>query len=179
MNLGFGGPLFQAIMVDQFSRLRAGDRFFYQNESWNSDEARIFQQAPTLAKVIEANTNVTNLPSDVFFFGASIGGTVSAVGGRAMRGHATPVRPLAGVTVELEDASGAVLAATVTDAQGSLPLRPAIRRQRYRRLQHSACGAGRLHGRLGRSRNDCDRPRRHERYREFQSRRGRLKRLAQ
>jgi hypothetical protein len=32
------GPLFTTVIADRFNRLRAGDRFFYQNESWNADE---------------------------------------------------------------------------------------------------------------------------------------------
>ena len=71
------GPLFQTIMVDQFTALRNGDRFFYLNESFTPSEQAIFQQGNTLAKVIEANTGVTNLQSNVFFFQASISGTVS------------------------------------------------------------------------------------------------------
>ncbi len=74
------GPLFQAIMVDQFTRLRDGDRFFYLNENSTPEEANFFFQGNTLAKVIEANTNVTNLQSDVFYFRASISGTVSMAG---------------------------------------------------------------------------------------------------
>ena len=70
------GPLFTRILVDQFTRLRDGDRFFYLNESFNPDELNILQQGDTLAKVIEANTNITNLQSDVFLFKASISGTV-------------------------------------------------------------------------------------------------------
>ena len=31
------GPLFQAIMVNQFARLRDGDRYFYLNENLNPD----------------------------------------------------------------------------------------------------------------------------------------------
>ena len=54
------GPLFTKILVNQFTRLRSGDRFFYLNESWNQDELNILQQGNTLAKVIEANTNITN-----------------------------------------------------------------------------------------------------------------------
>lgn len=108
------GPLFARIIADQFNRLRAGDRFFYLNEQWSPDELRILQQGDTLAKVIEANTNVTNLQSDVFLFKASITGTVSVAGSG---GHRQP-QGLAGVTVQLKDDSRAVLAITVTDSKG-------------------------------------------------------------
>jgi hypothetical protein len=109
------GPLFQKIMVDQFTRLRDGDRFFYLNEHFTQDELQILQQAPTLARVIEANTGVTNLQSDVFKFTASISGTVFAGhGGGARRGSSG----LSGVTVQLQDSSGNVLATTLTDARG-------------------------------------------------------------
>ena len=111
------GPLFTRILVDQFTRLRDGDRFFYLNESFTPDEQRILQQGNTLAKVIEANTNITNLQSDVFLFKASISGTVSSAnngGGRnnfRTQGHA-------GITVQLLNDSGDVVATTVTDSQG-------------------------------------------------------------
>jgi peroxidase len=117
------GPLFQKIMVDQFTALRDGDRFFYLNEQFSPQEQQILQQGNTLAKVIEANTNVTNLQSDVFLFKASISGTVSALGNQPPRGHGSPARPLAGVTVELEDSTGAVLATTTTDSQGNYQFR--------------------------------------------------------
>jgi hypothetical protein len=111
------GPLFTKIIADQFNRLRAGDRFFYLNEPWTPDELRILQQGNTLAKVIEANTNITNLQSDVFLFKASISGTVTSnsnpSGPRNARAQGVP-----GVTVELLDNSGDVLATTVTDRQG-------------------------------------------------------------
>jgi hypothetical protein len=102
------GPLTQAILVDQFTRLRDGDRFFYQNERFNQGELLILQQGDTLARVIMANTDVTNLQDNVFFFKASIGGTVSSTSGAK----------LAGVTVQLQDDSGNVLATTVTDGRG-------------------------------------------------------------
>src|SRR5262249_2402256 len=35
------GPLFQKILVDQFTRLRDGDRFFYLNEQFSQNELRI------------------------------------------------------------------------------------------------------------------------------------------
>jgi hypothetical protein len=107
------GPLFTKILADQFTRLRSGDRFFYLNETWSADELNIFQQGNTLAKVIEANTSVTNLQSDVFLFQASIGGTVFRDGPRNTR-----LAGSAGITVQLEDSSGDVLATTVTDARG-------------------------------------------------------------
>ena len=113
------GPLFQTIMVDQFKSLRDGDRFFYLNEQFNSQEQQILQQGNTLTKVIEANTNVTNLQSDVFLFKASIGGTVTANGGQSTHGHPNPPRPVSGVTVDLEDANGNILAKTVTNSLGN------------------------------------------------------------
>jgi hypothetical protein len=112
------GPLFTKIIADQFYRLSAGDRFFYQNESWNSDELRILKQGNTLGKVIEANTGVTNLQPDVFKFTASIGGRVVA---QAMGpgSNASSQRGVSGVTVKLEDSTGNVLATTVTNSSGN------------------------------------------------------------
>jgi hypothetical protein len=111
------GPLFQAIMADQFTRLRNGDRFFYLNEQWTPDELKLFEQGNTLAKVIEANTNVTNLQPDVFKFQASISGTVSSAAAGKI-GHGRDGAGVGGITVQLQDTSGNVLATTVTDSRG-------------------------------------------------------------
>jgi peroxidase len=111
------GPLFTRIIADQFDRLRAGDRFFYLNEQWTPDELNILRQGTTLAKVIEANTNITNLQSDVFVFKASISGTVLAGGGGG-GDKSFSTRGLSGITIQLQDTSGDVLATTVTDAHG-------------------------------------------------------------
>jgi hypothetical protein len=125
------GPLFQAIMVDQFTRLRSGDRYFYLNEQFTPQEQKLIQQGNTLTKVIEANTNITNLQSNAFLFQASIGGTVTSASGD--HGHGQPGdgggdggggngkssgQGLPGVTVQLQDAGGNVLATAVTDRHG-------------------------------------------------------------
>jgi hypothetical protein len=108
------GPLFTRILANQFVRLRDGDRYFYLNESFTTDELNIIQHGNTLGEVIEANTNITNLQNDVFLFRASISGTVSTgSGGRTSFGQGVP-----GVTVQLEDTSGNVLATTLTNANG-------------------------------------------------------------
>lgn len=108
------GPLFQTIMLDQFTRLRDGDRFFYQNENFNADENSLLQQGNTLAKVIEANTDVTNLQSDVMKFQASISGRVVNANSPFRFGQG-----VANVTLDLEDTSGDLLATTKTDVLGN------------------------------------------------------------
>jgi hypothetical protein len=111
------GPTIQAILAKQFAALRDGDRFFYLNESFNSDEQNLLAQGNTLAKVIEANTSITNLQSNVFYFKESITGTVFDDDDPA-----NPLDPanvgLAGVTVNLNDDTGAVVASTTTDSNG-------------------------------------------------------------
>jgi peroxidase len=107
------GPLFTRILSDQFTRLRDGDRFFYLNESFNSDEQKILGQGSTLGKIIEANTHITNLQQDVFVFRASISGTVSPP---VSAGHRSA--GVSGIQVELRDSSGDVVATTTTDSQG-------------------------------------------------------------
>ena len=110
------GPLFQKIMVDQFTNLRDGDRFFYLNERFSPSEEAIVRQGDTLAKIIKANTGITNLPSNVFTFKASISGMVSLAPGGSDDGSVH--QGTAGVTVQLEDTSGDVLATTATNSRG-------------------------------------------------------------
>jgi hypothetical protein len=111
------GPLLTTIIADQFNRLRAGDRFFYLNESWNPDELDILQRGNTLGKIIEANTGITNLQADVFKFTASISGSVVSNASGQTSLDSSP-GGLSGVTVLLEDSGGDVLATTVTDQSG-------------------------------------------------------------
>ncbi len=108
------GQLFQTILVNQFTRLRDGDRFFYLNETFTPAEQAILNQGNTLAKVIESNTNITNLQSDVFLFKASISGTVNLNLFGGNRGGIG----LPGLTVQLQDTSGDILATTTTGRGG-------------------------------------------------------------
>jgi hypothetical protein len=113
------GPLFQAIIANQFTRLRDGDRFFFQNETFTREEIRILRSGNTLTKVIEANTPVSNLQSDAMVFKASISGTVKNASTWSMPGHTMDwAYDNSGVTMLLEDQDGDVLASTKTDRNG-------------------------------------------------------------
>jgi hypothetical protein len=113
------GPTMKAILVKQFTALRDGDRFFHLNESLSTEEISLIQQGDTLAKVIENNTAITNLQSNVFFFKASISGTVFLDLDKDGNPRSTEEFGLPGFTVNLLDASGNVLATTTTDSQGA------------------------------------------------------------
>jgi hypothetical protein len=110
------GPTLDAILVDQFRRLRDGDRFFYLNEHFTAEELNILRQGNTLTRVIEANTRITNLQSDVFFFKASISGTVFLDLHNVGR-HTPAELGLPGFTVNLNE-GGNVIATTTTDSHG-------------------------------------------------------------
>jgi hypothetical protein len=95
--------------------LRDGDRFWYQNQFSPAEVQRL--NHVTLADIIRLNTDLTNLQENVFFLHASIGGQVfnDANGD----GRREPVEHgLAGVTVQLLDGDGNLVATTQTDAQG-------------------------------------------------------------
>jgi peroxidase len=113
------GPLFQAIMVNQFTRLRDGDRFFYLNENLSPEESRIMSAGNTLTKVIEANTTVTNLQTDAFVFKVSLGGTVKKARAAAAERHADRGFSVTALTVDLEDTTGDILAITHPNAKGN------------------------------------------------------------
>jgi hypothetical protein len=112
------GPTIEAILVKQFTALRDGDRFFYLNEKFTNQEVGLITQANTLAKVIEQNTDITNLQSNVFYFKVSITGTVFNDLDNDGFPRTTGEAGVAGVTVNLNDASGNVVATTVTDQSG-------------------------------------------------------------
>ena len=54
------GATFHAIMVDQFTRLRDGDRFWYQNDSFFTNNPGLMNEveATTLGDIIRRNTNL-------------------------------------------------------------------------------------------------------------------------
>jgi peroxidase len=63
----FVGETIHAILVDQFTRLRDGDRFWYQNDPFFTGAQLIEIENTTLADVIRRNTKIGNeLPDDVF-----------------------------------------------------------------------------------------------------------------
>jgi hypothetical protein len=109
------GPLDRRIIADQFERLRDGDRFWYQRTFSGAQLAQI--EHTTLADIIQRNTGVRGLQNDVFFFKARVQGTVFFDlngNGAQNRGEAGA----AGVTVELINPDGEVIATTLTDRQG-------------------------------------------------------------
>lgn len=63
------GETFTAILVDQFTRLRDGDRFWYQSSLPNRLVRDI--ENTTLADIIRRNTELTKLQENVFFFNES------------------------------------------------------------------------------------------------------------
>ncbi len=75
-------------------------------------------QKTTLADIIARNTHTTNLQPNVFFFHASIGGTVFSDGNADSRRQSVE-RGVAGATVTLLDAAGSTVATTLSDAQGN------------------------------------------------------------
>ncbi|MFL5244184.1 MAG: peroxidase family protein [Gemmataceae bacterium] len=110
------GPLTKAVLADQFTRLRDGDRFFYLNQQFTPEEQKNLQ-GTTLTKVIERNTGITNLQSNAFYYKASISGTVFSASSGGVHRESRP-QGLPGVTVQLADDSGNVVATTVTDSRG-------------------------------------------------------------
>ena len=70
VNGGLVGELFFAILRDQFTRLRDGDRFWYQTYLPESLAQKL--EAQTLSDIIKRNTPIgRGLRSDVFTFGNS------------------------------------------------------------------------------------------------------------
>src|SRR5205814_2512277 len=110
------GPLTKAVLVNQFTRTRDGDRFFYLN-TFSDGELQNLLANTTLSKIIQRNTATDNLQADVFHFRVSISGTAfdddnkNGVFDSFEHG-------MSGVTVRLKDSSGAVIATDTSDVNG-------------------------------------------------------------
>jgi hypothetical protein len=59
------GPLITAVLVDQFTRLRDGDRHWHERTLTNQDLAEV--KSATLADDIRRNTELTSVQENVFF----------------------------------------------------------------------------------------------------------------
>ncbi len=109
------GQLAQTIVADQFERIRDGDALWYENVFSGKTLQRI--ENTSLADIIARNTSTKNLQDNVFFMQAKVAGQVFADGNE--NGHADRREPgLAGITVELLNDEGTVVATTVTDNHG-------------------------------------------------------------
>jgi peroxidase len=109
------GELTGKILVNQFTRLRDGDRFWYQN-NLKGAELKIVEKT-TLAEVIKRNTGTYNLQENVFFFKTEITGKVFSDANKdgVMQKNEAG---LAGKTLQLVDADGLVIATAKTDKSG-------------------------------------------------------------
>jgi peroxidase len=112
---GSVGPLFTRIIADQFEHIRNGDRLWYQN--LYSGDALDALQHVSLAQIVARNTVNRDLQPRLFFFRPEIRGTVfkdTNHDGLRQIGEAG----VAGRTINLMDDTGAIVATTVTDANG-------------------------------------------------------------
>jgi hypothetical protein len=81
------GETATTIIADQFERLRDGDRFYYENTMSDQDVGEI--ESTTLGDIIERNTNLDSLQSNVFYFAPEITGTVVAESATPQQSEAT------------------------------------------------------------------------------------------
>lgn len=69
------GPLFRCILIEQFSRLRSGDRHWYENPSTFSPEQLSQIKVSSLGRVLCDNgDNITKIPENVFHLANTQGG---------------------------------------------------------------------------------------------------------
>jgi hypothetical protein len=109
------GQLAKTIIADQFQRLRDGDRFWYQRLF--SGRTLTDLENTTLSDVIQRNTTIKNLQSNVFFMNAEINGQVFVdINGNGRQDRFD--NPLAGVTVQLIDDEGTIMDTAVTGRDG-------------------------------------------------------------
>ncbi len=135
------GPLFAAILKDQFTRLRSGDRFWFQNAGVLSQAQAAEVEKTLLSDIIKRNTKLKNLQPMVFFFETSVAGvafkdtngdgkltaaapTRAPAPGKQVPAPAPVTEPLLkNVPISLIAADGSVAASGVTDSTGKFVLR--------------------------------------------------------
>jgi hypothetical protein len=111
------GPTFQAILVNQFVRTRAGDRLWFE-ATFSGSELDALEHT-TLSDIIKWNTTLTNIQDNVFFFQAD------TIGGHAFLdldqdGMREPGDPgLDGIPIELRNTLGMLLQTALTADDGS------------------------------------------------------------
>jgi len=109
------GETIQAVVADQFERLRDGDRFWYQRTFTGRALQAI--ESMSLSDIIRRNSTITNLQENVFFLDSEVRGEVYVDGNANGRQDRSEIG-LVGVTVELLDDEGEVVATTVTNGRG-------------------------------------------------------------
>ncbi|MBI3412133.1 MAG: peroxidase [Planctomycetes bacterium] len=110
------GPTFTRIIANQFQRVRDGDSYWFERTFSGSQLFAL--EHTSLADIIRRNTTITNLQDNVFFFKASITGTVFRDGDH--NGVQNRFEPgVAGRTIQLLDMDGNVLATATTSRDGS------------------------------------------------------------
>jgi hypothetical protein len=75
------GPLIVAGLVEQFTRLRDGDSFWYLNDPDFSPEDLAWLNSIRLSDIIFLNTSITNIQANVFFAVPEPGTLILAMGG--------------------------------------------------------------------------------------------------
>ena len=113
------GPTIRRIMQKQFSDLRDGDRFFYQNDPVLSTEEKDWIEATTFRDIIMYNSSINLMQENVFEampFSEICGGTTVAVDG-LVRVHTTDA-PLQDVTINVLNGDGELTQTELTSNLG-------------------------------------------------------------